>query len=181
LRQAPVIWRVASEQNFAHFAKEGRKRKAIVHLDHLISDWQYMVRLNDKVSLKDLLNIIAGDTITEWEVHCYTYLGWRKMPVGWDYWVMLLRVVAQLKWLRENFKEFPGIKLVPELYGELDYELENGGFLSQSITPSSTLWPSWPENVPWRVCPTVRSDEAVIDVPTTDWDGYKSDLELQWL
>ncbi|EOA92248.1 uncharacterized protein SETTUDRAFT_79515, partial [Exserohilum turcica Et28A] len=38
LRQALIIWCTASKQNFAHLSNDGRKRKAIVHLDHLIFD-----------------------------------------------------------------------------------------------------------------------------------------------
>ncbi|KAA8620075.1 hypothetical protein PtrV1_07169 [Pyrenophora tritici-repentis] len=38
LRQAIVVWRCTSEENFPHLKATGTKRKATVHLDHLFSD-----------------------------------------------------------------------------------------------------------------------------------------------
>ena len=59
LEQALVIWRAASEQNCAHFKEAGLKRKAVVQLDLLLSDWAFMVMQDSTFKLNHLLSTMA--------------------------------------------------------------------------------------------------------------------------
>ncbi|EUC35828.1 hypothetical protein COCCADRAFT_89803 [Bipolaris zeicola 26-R-13] len=158
LKQAFIIWRAASEHNFAHFKEQGVKRKAVLHLDHLFACWRDMDGFSPKTRLEDLLRIMTSDTTTDWEVHYY--LPVRDLHRGDDrvnYPARILRRVLNSN--QTEFRSFPSMKLVPELYGDLHKGLKDAGFFTERILPSSTLWPSWPEDVPWRLCPRVRSDE----------------------
>lgn len=71
LKEAVMIWRAASEHNFAHFRKQGLKRKAVVHLDDLFSDWVDPIERSKRHGLKDLLRLMDSDKTTDWEVHYY--------------------------------------------------------------------------------------------------------------
>ncbi|KAK1908718.1 hypothetical protein P3342_009569 [Pyrenophora teres f. teres] len=137
LRQAIIVWGCASEENFTHLKASGMKRKATVHLD--ISS--------------------PTDTATEWELRYYVFAGGKVKIDNWTYWDERLRKPFEnIKGMCEGF---PNIKLVAEVYGELKWSLEGSEGVTRSITPSSRLWPSWPEHVPWRLFPRVRSDQRV--------------------
>ncbi|EUC46891.1 hypothetical protein COCMIDRAFT_91598 [Bipolaris oryzae ATCC 44560] len=158
LKQALRIWGAASEQNFAHLKEHGLKRKAVLHLDHLFSDWRGMVKLNKETNMHQILKIMNSDTTTEWEVHYYVPVRGTRADDHTENWRAQI-LVCELNLEKIFFKPFPSIKLVPEVYGNLQDRFKNAEFYTERILPSSTLWPSWPEDAPWRMCPRVRSDE----------------------
>ncbi|KAF1849807.1 uncharacterized protein K460DRAFT_422102 [Cucurbitaria berberidis CBS 394.84] len=97
---------------------------------------------------------------TNWEVRYYVHAGGQKKARQWLEWDG--RLTKEFLRLEEQCCRFPNIKLVAEVYGELTWSLEGKApGITRCITPSSTLWPSWPDDVPWRAFERVRSDEAV--------------------
>jgi hypothetical protein len=63
-------------------------------------------------------------------------------------------------WL-EACAPFSNIKVIPEVYGELNDHIEEDGKkheFERGVTASSMPFPSWPDDVPWRRFDRVRSD-----------------------
>lgn len=118
LKQAFRIWRAASEHNFAHLKEQGLKRKAILHLDHLFSDWRDIVRLSNNSHIQHLFKIMTSDTTTDCKVHYYVLIRGERMDDHSENWRSKL-LGCRLNYKRIAFRAFPGIKLIPEVYGEL--------------------------------------------------------------
>ena len=72
-----------------------------------------------------------------------------------------MRVVAGRMW------KYPNINFVAEVYGKtIEYLEEKDSIpgvieIDHGVTASSTLWPSWPDDVPCRRFERIRSDVAV--------------------
>jgi hypothetical protein len=156
LRQALIVWREASDLNFAALRKAGLNRKAMVHLDYLFSDWRYMLQLSRLYDARTIIRIMGEDTTTEWELRYYVH-----MPTPDQYDAHWEEFDAELESWLEACAPFSNIKVVPEVYGELNDYIEEDGEkreFERGVTASSLLFPSWPDDVPWRRFDRVRSD-----------------------
>lgn len=161
IRQALLIYTCASRFIFQGLGKGSIERNAIVHFDHLFSDWCHMLTMADCYTFKHLARIMGEDKSTDWEVRYYVHTGGQIKEQQWSAWDWLL--TRDYKNLEKLCSKFPNIKLVAEVYGEKTWSLEGkAAGVTRSITPSSTLWPSWPDDVPWRRFERVRSDEPVL-------------------
>ncbi|KAJ4365132.1 hypothetical protein N0V83_008750 [Neocucurbitaria cava] len=161
IRQALLIYTCASTFISQGLGKGSIKRKTIVHFDHLFSDWCHMLVMADCYKFKHLARIMGEDKHTDWEVRYYVHTGGQVKERYWSLWDRCLTMHYES--LEKECSNFPNIKLVAEVYGEKTWSLEGkAAGATRSITPSSTLWPSWPDDVPWRRFERVRSDEAVL-------------------
>ncbi|CAO2658629.1 Nn.00g063520.m01.CDS01 [Neocucurbitaria sp. VM-36] len=160
IRQVLLIYSCASALASQQLGTNSIKRKAVLHLDHLFSDWHHMLTMAGCYSFKHLVRIMGDDKNTDWELRYYVHAGGQRKARYWAEWdERLTRIFLSLE---KECSNFSNIKLVAEVYGNLTWSLEGKvAEVTRSISPSSTLWPSWPDDVPWRRYERVRSDEAV--------------------
>lgn len=157
LRQALIIFTCASA---IHFAGVGNQRRAMVHFDHFFSDWRHMLSMAGPYKLIHLLGIMGEDTTTSWEVRYYVHTGGSEKALKWNEWDQHL--TRHFKHLQSMCAKFQNIKLIAEVYGEMTWSLEGTtSEMTRCVTPSSTIWPSWPDDVPWRQVGEVESDRIV--------------------
>ncbi|KAL6703008.1 hypothetical protein ACN47E_010284 [Coniothyrium glycines] len=157
LRQAVLVFTCASTLNF----DKTTRRTCIIHLDHLWSDWRHMNHSACRYGLQHLLRVMERDKNTTWELRYYVFTGNLERDSRWPEWDDFL--VKEYQSLYGTCSKFSNVKLIPEVYGEMRWSQEGEiAEVTRRITPSSTLWPSWPENVPWRMFPMVRSDQPVL-------------------
>ncbi|KAF1833370.1 hypothetical protein BDW02DRAFT_599161 [Decorospora gaudefroyi] len=168
LHQALLIWCCASVFNFNHFDKVRYKRKAVVHLDHQISDWSSMLMTSHSFyrERQEVIDMMGEHTTTEWELRFYMYTARPYVHVGATY-ARERNSYVEFSFceLQAACSQFPNITVVGEVYGPgyiaPDEEEEYKKCVVRDITASSTLWPSWPQDVSWRAFETVRSDLTV--------------------
>ena len=160
LRQLLLVYTRTSALCFQGHSENQVRRKAVVHLDHHLEEWRNMVPEAGPFRILHLIRIMGEDQTTDWELRYYAYCGSEEKRAVWASWDASL--VQEFEDLEKICARCPNVKLVAEVYGPLTWSLEGrSSSVTRDITPSSTLWTSWPENVPWRMFPRVRSDEEI--------------------
>ncbi|KAF2849032.1 hypothetical protein T440DRAFT_453518 [Plenodomus tracheiphilus IPT5] len=104
--------------------------------------------------------IMGRDKSTQWELKYYVYTSEAERN---DYWwaEMDESLSAQHASHQKLCSRFTNVKLTAEVYGERIWSLEGKcKDVTRNITPSSILWPSWPNHVPWRTHPRVDAVSA---------------------
>ena len=163
LRQLLLVYTRASALCFRGDFMNQVRRKAVVHLDHHMEEWSKMVPEAGPYNILHIIRIMGEDQTTDWELRYYAYCGSEEKRDVWASWDASL--VQEFEDLASICARYSNVKLVAEVYGPLTWSLEGRSrSVTRDITPSSTLWPSWPENVPWRMFPRVRSDKEVLPV-----------------
>ena len=146
LRQALLIYTSASAkliQNQNHI-----KRHAIVHFDHYFVFWKERVALHRRMfTLWHLITIMGRDTNTNWEIRYYEYIQSELNDITGK---ESRRRMADYDELLRLCTPYRHISVMMEIYGAGILERETRFRHTRTITPSSTHWPSWPEDVPWR-------------------------------
>lgn len=148
LRQIPIFHISASPILAQRWP--GKKRHAVVHLDHFRSDWVHMVSLRGPYTMKLIARLMGEDTHTNWELRYYVHTAnEEREQTHWSNWDE--EAVRELDFLVGVCKPFGNIKVVAEVYGELKWSVEGvREEVTRNITPSSVNYPSWPDDVPWR-------------------------------
>lgn len=114
-----------------------------------------MIGLSGPYTFKDVVRTMGNNSAIDWEVRYYAY-----GSTDWDDFGTYM--TSFHRWISKACSDFPNIKLVAEVYGNLVWELEGTTpTVTRNITPSSKLWPSWPDDVPCRRFERVLSDEAI--------------------
>ncbi|KAF2736459.1 hypothetical protein EJ04DRAFT_433054 [Polyplosphaeria fusca] len=151
LRQALLIYTSAS-QKVSHASGTLRRRKATIHLDHLLCRWFGMIDIRGPYAFSDILKIMARDTFTDWSLRFYVaandMLTWTVLDK------MACDGVAEVRKLIRQY-EAVNVTVTVEVYGDkgiwsMEVKERGGDWLTRDVTPSSKLWPSWPDDVKWR-------------------------------
>jgi hypothetical protein len=143
LRQVITIYTTASIPLASRWP--GRKRRAILHLDHFFSDWRLMVRMRGPYSFQHIVRLMGEDTQTEWELRYYVYTADEVREVMyWPTWDEDLR--EEMDKIMRLCAHYTNIKVVAEVYGKLKWGAEGDTeHVTRVLTPSTALWPSWPD------------------------------------
>jgi hypothetical protein len=140
------------------------KRRAIVHLDHLLSLWPKLSEHQPCVpicAMRDLVNLLAQDTMTLWQIRYYVPTGQAHAPIAYgsvyddEEMSSALRncELAQLRYYA-NTCGHDNILIFAEMCGE-DNEWEfgdNAGSVTRRRTPATEFWPILHFD-PWRYHP----------------------------
>lgn len=192
LRQALLIFMRGTALNFAPsrgsgdtHTKQSQQRTCTIHLDHMFSDWIHMNRDGGPFTFFEVLSKLRQDPHTRFELRHYVYTGTSaRSTFGsaaaaaaaagpnahvWQDWEQGCNIDYQkLKGLCARVR-VDNLTLVSEVYGKLKWRKEDSAEqITREITPSSRLWPSWPDDVPWRMFPRVPSNWPVSDEEFTE-------------
>ncbi|KAH9876218.1 hypothetical protein J1614_004097 [Plenodomus biglobosus] len=145
------------------------KRRCTVHFDHVHSDWRQMVRVVDPFRFRNLASIMGQDRDTEWDIRYFVYATGEKSDDYWDELDPIL--VAEYYSFQVECDRYPNVKLVAEVYGEQKWSLEGKkDNVVRTTTPSSLLWPSWPEDAPSRMRKVDKEMDGVVEAVELDED-----------
>lgn len=123
-------------------------RRAVVHLDHLLSLWPKLFPFDNCVplgALQHLVNIIAKDQMTDWEIRYYVATGQSGKMIEYGRCQHPREIrdtdMAQLRYYASSYNN---ISVMAEVYGE-HTEWESGERLSavtRTRTPVTEFWPN---------------------------------------
>ncbi|KAG9193679.1 hypothetical protein G6011_03714 [Alternaria panax] len=141
------------QQSWDLYLKHGlKKRHATVHLDHLLSLWPKISCEQPFVpiaAMRDLVNLLAKDTMTDWQIRYYVPTGQANKPVQYgldDYELSKVIRDADLAQLhsRANTCGHGNITIVAEVYGENTEWVygDNTGCVVRHRTPATEFWPN---------------------------------------
>jgi hypothetical protein len=124
------------------------QRRAVVHLDHLLSLWPKLgvgERYLPIGTLKALVELLAEDKMTDWEIRYYVSTGQANAAssYGHCYSPEAIRD-TELAQLRGYARPYDNIRIFAEIYGE-DTTWEYGdktGCVSRIRTPVTEFWPN---------------------------------------
>lgn len=147
LARAIEIYQLHSSELFIKHNLE--PRRATIHLDHLLSLWPKLRRYHQSYlpigSLQCLVNLIAKDKTTEWQIRYYVATGQagRRSTYAHCGHSRAIRdtELSQLKYFASQHKN---INVVAEIYGD-DRAWEYGdgtGCVSRTRTPVTEFWPN---------------------------------------
>ena len=131
------------------------KRRAVVHLDHLLSLWPKFGL--DPVciemgTLQRLVELIAQDKMTDWEIRYYVGTGQANRFISYGHCCYPRAIQdAELAQLRNYTRPYSNIKIIAEIYGE-DTTWEFGdatGCVTRTRTPVTEFWPNQHANEHW--------------------------------
>lgn len=151
LRQVLIIFSAASAALSAKH--DGKKRRAVIHLDHLFSDWRHMIGMRGCYKFKHIARLMGEDQHTEWELRYYVYTSDQaREEVYWPTWDEGLR--EELDVVVEICAPFENVSVRAEVYGEAEWSVEGERVeVTREITTSAKGLVNWPEDVPWRLEP----------------------------
>tara|TARA_R110002003_G_scaffold1519_3_gene23191 strand:- start:2589 stop:3704 length:1116 start_codon:yes stop_codon:yes gene_type:complete len=124
------------------------KRRAMIHLDHLLSLWPKLFDSRNCISfwsLPGFLDLIAEDKMTEWDVRYYVATGQAGESIAYGHCKNPADIRdTELVQLRYYTHRYSNIKIMAEIYG--DHTTWEYGDAVRSVTrhrtPVSEFWPN---------------------------------------
>jgi hypothetical protein len=124
------------------------KRRAVVHLDHLLSLWPKLghgERYLPIGTLKALVELLAEDKMTDWEIRYYVSTDQADAASSYGHCCSPEAIRdAELAQLRGYARPYDNIRIFAEIYCE-DTTWEYGdklGCVSRTRTPVTEFWPN---------------------------------------
>lgn len=136
------------------------KRRVTIHLDHLLSLWPRISKDHPCVpiaAMRDLVDLMAKDTMTDWQIRYYVPTGQCGVDVRYrctfnNNMANAIRdtELAQLR-NHANTCGYRNITIVVEVYGEnTDWEYgDKSGSVTRQLTPATEFWPNMHFD-PWK-------------------------------
>jgi hypothetical protein len=122
-----------------------RRRRAVIHLDNLISTWTIWEG-HPIGAYRDLIDLIAWDVNTDWEIRFYVpTMGMASLSTSHD----LLYVDVDFAHLKALCRTFQHINVVAEVYGKNVWcREEEKEFVTRNLLPRCKVWPNVRTNLP---------------------------------
>lgn len=126
-------------------------RRAVIHLDHMLSLWPKILKGANCLtweSIRHLIDFIAQDKLTIWEIRYYLPTGQAGVAVEYGSCELLEDVRdIELSQLRYHANQYDNVFVMAEIYGDdTSWELgDRVGCAVRMRTPATEFWP----NVHW--------------------------------
>ncbi|KAH3912391.1 hypothetical protein HBI56_204480 [Parastagonospora nodorum] len=123
------------------------KRRAVVHLDHLLSLWPKLFSNQNCIdigALQRLIELMARDKMTDWKMRYYVATGQANTQIAYGYCHRYNIQDTELAQICDYARPYSSIKVFAEMYGEntaWDYG-DATGCVTRMRTPVTEFWPN---------------------------------------